>query len=98
MKRQVRRGVYETNSSSCHAISMCSGEEYEKWKNGELVFDRELEALIPVTEKDEDSPEEYLSQDEYYEEMGADFETFHASYELPDGQEVVAFGYYGYDG
>lgn len=43
-------------------------------------------------------PEEYLSQDEYYEEMGADFETFHASYKLPDGQKVVAFGYYGYDG
>ena len=36
--------------------------------------------------------------DEYYEEMGADFETFHASYKLPDGQKVVAFGYYGYDG
>ena len=67
-------------------------------RSGKLVFDRELEALIPVTEKDEDNPEEYLSQDEYYEEMGADFETFHASYELPDGQEVVAFGYYGYDG
>ena len=91
MKKQIRRGVFETNSSTCHALSMCSGEEYEKWKKGELVFDRE-------TEKDEDSPEEYLSQDEYYEEMGADFETFHASYKLPDGQKVVAFGYYGYDG
>lgn len=98
MKRQIRRGVYETNSSSCHALSMCSGEEYEKWKNGELVFDRESYRLIPATEKDEDDPEGYLSPKEYFDEMGAYFETFIDSYKLPDGQKVVAFGYYGYDG
>lgn len=40
MKRQIRRGVFETNSSSTHSLTMCSEEEFEKWKNGELLFDR----------------------------------------------------------
>lgn len=39
MKRQIRRGVFETNSSSTHSLTMCSEEEFEKWKNGEILFD-----------------------------------------------------------
>jgi len=39
MKRQIRRGVFETNSSSTHSLTMCSEEEFEQWKNGELLFD-----------------------------------------------------------
>lgn len=35
IKRQIRRGVFETNSSSTHSITMCSEKEYEKFKNGE---------------------------------------------------------------
>lgn len=38
MKRQVRRGVFETNSSSVHSLTMCSSDEYEKWKNEEILF------------------------------------------------------------
>lgn len=38
MKRQIRRGVYETNSSSTHSLVMCSGEEYDKWCSGEVLF------------------------------------------------------------
>ena len=39
MKRQIRRGVYETNSSSTHSLTMCSEEEFEQWKRGEILFD-----------------------------------------------------------
>lgn len=38
MKRKVRRGVFETNSSSVHSLTMCSGEEYKKWENGEVLY------------------------------------------------------------
>ena len=38
MNRQIRRGVYETNSSSTHSLTMCSEEEYDKWCSGELLF------------------------------------------------------------
>lgn len=35
---QIRRGVFETNSSSTHSITMCTNDTYERWKNGELFF------------------------------------------------------------
>ena len=38
MKKQIRRGVFETNSSSVHSLTMCSSDEYEKWENGELLY------------------------------------------------------------
>lgn len=38
MKRQIRRGVFETNSSSVHSLTMCTAEEYRKWENGEVLY------------------------------------------------------------
>lgn len=40
MKRQIRRGVFETNSSSTHSLTLCSGEEYDRWKNGEILYSK----------------------------------------------------------
>ena len=55
MKRQIRRGVFETNSSSTHSLVMCSEEEYERWKKGELMFDRWKERFVENAElSDED--------------------------------------------
>lgn len=33
MKIQIRRNVFETNSSSVHSITMCSKDDFKKWKN-----------------------------------------------------------------
>lgn len=41
MRRQIRRGVFETNSSSVHSLTMCSREEYNKWENGEVLYWRD---------------------------------------------------------
>lgn len=38
--QSIRRGVFETNSSSTHSLTMCSESEYDKWKNGELLYHR----------------------------------------------------------
>ena len=43
MKRQIRRGVFETNSSSTHSLTMCSEEEFEQWKNGEKYAAQDYE-------------------------------------------------------
>lgn len=40
MKRQIRYGVFETNSSSVHSLTMCSEEEFEAWKRGEVLLKR----------------------------------------------------------
>ncbi len=34
MKRQIRRGVFETNSSSTHSLTMCSKKEYDEFEKG----------------------------------------------------------------
>jgi len=36
--RQIRRGVFETNSSSVHSITMCMKNEYDDWKNGKVYL------------------------------------------------------------
>ena len=38
MKRQIRKGVFETNSSSTHSLTMCLKSDYDKWANGELLL------------------------------------------------------------
>ena len=38
MKRQIRKGVFETNSSSVHALAMCTESEFDRWENGELLL------------------------------------------------------------
>ena len=40
MKREIRRNVFETNSSSTHSLSICTEQEFEDWKSGKLLFDR----------------------------------------------------------
>lgn len=123
MKRQIRRCVFETNSSSTHSITMCSGEEYDKWCSGNLLFwvgkkkfgtkediIEELKELTrwdnslmyPDVNWDDDSvvadifdSEEIQSSDEFFDDEY--LETFEEKYHTPNGEEVVAFGKFGYD-
>lgn len=38
MKRQIRRNVFETNSSSTHSLTMMMKSDYERWHNEELYL------------------------------------------------------------
>ena len=38
MKRQVRRGVFETNSSSTHSLTMMMKSDYERWEKENLYL------------------------------------------------------------
>ena len=40
MTRQVRRGVFETNSSSVHSLTMCSKSEYDEFEKGNMYIER----------------------------------------------------------
>lgn len=35
---QIRRNVFETNSSSTHSITMCSKDDYNSWANGDVYL------------------------------------------------------------
>ena len=122
MKMTIRRGVFETNSSSVHNFTMVSGEEYEKFENGELYIHRSdlhfltkeqyveenkkwlSEEKIEEILKCEDDNELYDLTDGdlctyglFWDGAEGDFETFEETYKTKNGDEVVTFGYYGYD-
>ena len=51
MKVQIRQGVFETNSSSTHSISICSKAEWEAFNRGELMINiHDGLKLLPVKE------------------------------------------------
>ncbi len=91
--KQIRREVFETNSSSTHSITICTAEEYEKFQDGEMMFDFWNGKLVPMKEIKED--EGYFTS---YDDFGGDMETYEKFFTTPSGDKMVAFGYYGYDG
>lgn len=90
--KQIRRGVFETNSSSTHSITICTEEEFEKSKSGELVYDEWAGKLIPA---DSEDAEDCRTWDTL---GGGYLETYVESFTTPSGDNMVAFGTYGYDG
>lgn len=129
MKIQIRRSVFETNSSSVHSITMCSKDDFEKWGNLGYYFyhpygkpyvigtrEQMIELLKSKTwsngtpvysdidwdnEKfvnDLFAEEDILTSDEYFDKYNEYLETFVEYYTTQKGEEVVAFGYCGYDG
>ena len=109
MKISVRRSIFETNSSSVHSITMCTKSDFDKWKNGELVWSYDNKKLIPVDNKDyqewnnlpneeKEYNMEYYTYDNFFNTYDLmDYETYNNSYTTPNGEEIVAFGYYGHD-
>ena len=116
MKRQIRRMVFETNSSSTHSLTMCSVEDYNKWKSGEVLLNDGWEAKEPFISKedvlellkkdgvdlDDDLDDifidyEYYTYDSYWDSE-SDLEGFSETYKTKTGEEIIAFGRYGYDG
>ena len=62
MKRQIRRNIFETNSSSTHSLTMCSEEEFEQWKNGKVLFDEDGETFVKASELS-NKDKEYAAQE-----------------------------------
>lgn len=158
----IRNGVFETNSSSTHSITMCMKSDYEKWKNGELYYfegsktgfvtkeerdkiirkniiydkldidyDKKTITFKDVTVQYKDYEDKYEKMKTFYtkenleeitqeeidnyieedfdiheipctykewQEYNEDMETYEDNFKTPSGEEVVSFGYYGYDG
>lgn len=103
--RQVRRSVFETNSSSTHSITVCSKEDFERFQRGELMHDAYGDKLVPTDgEIWRDSPSRFSSYDEFFTPWNDTvrdwrwaFKTYKKSFTTPAGEEMVAFGEYGHD-
>ena len=59
MKRQIRRGVFETNSSSVHSLTICSKEEYDSWYRGKVLYDKWNQCFVTYEDALEDLKEDY---------------------------------------
>lgn len=102
---QIRRNLFETNSSSTHSITMCTKSDYEKWEKGELVYDMDKKKFIPASEVEEiensgDEDDEdrektlFKSPEEFYNWIRNNL--YNKTYKT-EFNDVVAFGYYGQD-
>lgn len=109
--KQIRVGVFETNSSSTHSLTIVSEEDYEKWKSGELLLDTDKEELVPFPKnyvKKEDAEEDDVDDEDFEDEDGvlktyeqwldSDKEDYFGKFTTKSGDKIVAFGKYGYDG
>ncbi len=94
MKKSIRIGTFETNSSSTHSLTIVTKSEFERFKKGELIAERWNGCLH---EKSKFSEDDCLDDFADYDNFGGDYEYFEKSFTTPSGEEVVAFGYFGYD-
>lgn len=107
--RQIRHGAFETNSSSTHTLVIMSKEDYEKFENGELFLEDDnpitKEELISKNKKEieeiyDGDFDEFVRDErlDYDSIVNNDYETFYQTHTTKNGEEIVAFGYFGYDG
>jgi hypothetical protein len=129
MKRQIRREVFETNSSSVHSITMCTKSDYDEWQSGNLFlfdgyssnysddnrpkrkhfytkeeaieFEKSNRFLDSDFDWDDDEKVMQLLRDqEWYSLEYYNYDNyyyFEESFTTPNGEDIVAFGYYGHD-
>lgn len=101
MKRQIRRAVFETNSSSVHSLTMCMKADYDRWIAGELVLDEWRREFVEITPEIEAQMESrysrYLTYEKFHDWSYIDYEHFENTFTTANNEEIVAFGYYGHD-
>lgn len=96
--RQIRHGVFETNSSSTHTLTICTKEEYKQFEKGDLVFDRYADQLVSKY-KTINIVDEYGRYQSFEEFGDTDYlEQYYHEFTTPSGDQMVAFGMYGFDG
>jgi hypothetical protein len=111
--RTVRRGVFETNSSSVHSLTIVTEEEFEKWNEYNYMYDGKVYTFEEAKEKLAEeykflNTAEYVSRDEWEEVLSDwnfkttenfnnDYEDFTEYFVTPSGDKMVAFGYFGHD-
>ena len=99
--RQIRRNVFETNSSSTHSITMCMQSDFDKWKAGKLAWDKWRDKLVEIDYEVAESMArddgEYLTYEQFNDYDYLEYETFVDRFTTPSNETVVSFGYYGQD-
>ena len=104
MKLQIRTGLFETNSSSTHSLTMCMKDEWEAFKRGDKLYDHWEGCLVNTADvilnedDDEDPDGQYYTYEQFEKDIWGNYEEdiLH-EFTTPSGETVVAFGYAGHD-
>ena len=113
MKYQIRQGVFETNSSSVHSLSICSKNEWEAFERGEMMYSFRTEQFLPTEDalaynKEEENryknhgwncewDDLYLDRNDYDRWFETHYYEQFRNTKNVEGVDVVVFGYYGSD-
>ena len=90
-KIQVRKGLFETNSSSVHSLVLCSESEYEKWKNGESEGSENNSSITikPNTQEEKDYAEKGYNDGAEFGSIGGLMNGFGGMLDLADAVGVT---------
>ena len=92
-KLQIRQGLFETNSSSTHTITIVDAEDFENWKKGEVWYNESDDKFLPVDESIEENikiiendflrdDEEAIEAAEDDPELTIDYDNLRRDYQL----------------
>ena len=103
--KNIRRGIFETNSSSTHSICICTAEEYDKFIHGQFYYDILGDELVEKekVEKERLTKGDYFDEERFQTSEGLNhywdgLDRYKTRYTTPSGDNIVVFGAYGYDG
>lgn len=91
--KTIRIGVFETNSSSTHSISIMTKEEYENWEDNSNIKYNPYEDVFRENEEEED---DLFTYDQYVEDEYLEVDINH--YTTKSGEEIVIICKHGYNG
>ena len=102
--RTVRKGVFETNSSSTHSVTIMSAEDYKRWREEMLYYDEYKDVLLTKEELCDSVGEEYEDYARYnsimtYKQFFNDhsLEVDVTDHTTKSGDKIVIICKYGYD-
>lgn len=69
MKVQIRRRVFETNSSSVHSISICDKDNYDGWISGRLMYNPVYNTFLETPKAQQYNIENFNKDNYYYADL-----------------------------
>ena len=90
MKTQIRRGVFETNSSSIHTLAITTNTDWVKFEKGELLL-KDYPYGISFVDVNSVNQEQVFTLDKYND--GEDYSEYHymtyEAFEQLDDAEIL---------
>ena len=71
--RQIRKGVFETNSSMTHSLVVCKSDKFGDWVAGKLMFKMYGQKFADVETARKENAKQFRDSIKWYEETGREY-------------------------